>query len=309
MTKGTSPLKQPACLPLADEGPAQGRAGPGPSSRPRLSPSPPPPCSGGAPAGLHPSQPGGEGEADPLFPDRRCVEARPGGRESSGSPAPHGVCVPGSLINTIRVLCASYEDYSRWLLCLQTVSRRGGAPLLPNPETFPGLRMPHQVRCCPRQGSRVQLGRERRGGGPAMRSPHSPAAQALGSGRGSLSSDGRTSWDSGYPGPPSTCTSHSLPESSALPTAGHPAQPVPVSVWGYRQRKETGGYKASVGSLVPTAPHPKRDSGYSREGTQTREHLERAVWGRAPGRFWKALGPRRTSPALAVPASVGRRQS
>lgn len=147
MTKGTSPLKQPACLPLADEGPAQGRAGPGPSSRPRLSPSPPPPCSGGAPAGLHPSQPGGEGEADPLFPDRRCVEARPGGRESSGSPAPHGVCVPGSLINTIRVLCASYEDYSRWLLCLQTVSRRGGAPLLPNPETFPGLRMPHQVRC------------------------------------------------------------------------------------------------------------------------------------------------------------------
>ncbi|XP_016000023.2 pleckstrin homology domain-containing family N member 1 isoform X1 [Rousettus aegyptiacus] len=123
--------------------------------------------------------------------------------------------IEGSLINTIRVLCASYEDYSRWLLCLQTVSRRGGAPLLPNPETFPGLRMPHQ---------------------------------ALGSGRGSLSSDGRTSWDSGYPGPPSTCTSHSLPESSALPTAGHPAQPVPdqpspgcTSIGGQKAELRRGG--------------------------------------------------------------------
>lgn len=212
-----------------------------PQSAPRLSPPLPRPAAGGAPAGRHPSQPGGEGKADPLFPNRRCVGARPGGREPGGPPAPHGVCVPGRLINTIRVLCASYEDYSRWLLCLQTVSRRGGGPLLPSPETFPGLRLPPQVRCCPRRGTRVQLGRETRGGGPAMCSPHSPAAQVLGSGRGSLSSDGRTSWDSGYPAPPSTCTSHSLPESSVLPTAGHPAQPAPVSVWGYGQREEGGG--------------------------------------------------------------------
>ncbi|MBV97908.1 Pleckstrin homology domain-containing family N member 1, partial [Eschrichtius robustus] len=33
---------------------------------------------------------------------------------------PHGICVPGRLINTIRVVCASYEDYGHWLLCLQT---------------------------------------------------------------------------------------------------------------------------------------------------------------------------------------------
>lgn len=57
------------------------------------------------------------------------------------------VCrVPGRLINTIRVLCASYEDYSHWLLCLQTVSHREGAPLLPGPESPPGLWAPTQVR-------------------------------------------------------------------------------------------------------------------------------------------------------------------
>ncbi|XP_039732684.1 pleckstrin homology domain-containing family N member 1 isoform X1 [Pteropus medius] len=123
--------------------------------------------------------------------------------------------IEGRLINTIRVVCASYEDYSRWLLCLQTVSRRGGVPLLPSPETFPGLRMP---------------------------------PQALGSGRGSLSSDGRTSWDSGYPAPSSTCTSHSLPESSVLPTAGHPAQPAPdqtspgyTSIGGQKAELRRGG--------------------------------------------------------------------
>ncbi|XP_047724746.1 pleckstrin homology domain-containing family N member 1 isoform X2 [Prionailurus viverrinus] len=102
--------------------------------------------------------------------------------------------VEGRLINTIRVLCASYEDYSRWLLCLQTVSRGDGAPPPPGPESFPGLRVSTQV---------------------------------LGGGRGSLSSDGRTSWGSGCPAPPSTHTSHSLPESSVPSTTGCPAQPVP----------------------------------------------------------------------------------
>ncbi|KAF6110766.1 pleckstrin homology domain containing N1 [Phyllostomus discolor] len=102
--------------------------------------------------------------------------------------------IEGRLINTIRVLCASYEDYSHWLLCLQTVSCREGAPLLPGPESLPGLRAP---------------------------------AQVLGSGRGSLSSDGQTSWDSGCPAAPSTRTSRSLPECSAPPTAGCPALPAP----------------------------------------------------------------------------------
>ncbi|XP_040313720.1 pleckstrin homology domain-containing family N member 1 isoform X1 [Herpailurus yagouaroundi] len=102
--------------------------------------------------------------------------------------------IEGRLINTIRVLCASYEDYSHWLLCLQTVSHGDGAPPPPGPESFPGLRVSTQV---------------------------------LGGGRGSLSSDGRTSWGSGCPAPPSTHTSHSLPESSVPSTTGCPAQPVP----------------------------------------------------------------------------------
>lgn len=49
------------------------------------------------------------------------------GRGSAG-PGAHSVCAPGPLINTIRVLCASYEDYSHWLLCLQALSPGGGAP-------------------------------------------------------------------------------------------------------------------------------------------------------------------------------------
>lgn len=44
-----------------------------------------------------------------------------------------------------------------------------------------------------------------------------------------------------------------------------------------------------MGSLVPTAPHPKRDSGYSREESQTREHPQRAVWERAPGKVLEGL--------------------
>lgn len=125
--------------------------------------------------------------------------------------------IEGRLINTIRVVCASYEDYSHWLLCLQTVCRRQGAPLLPGPESFPGLRVP---------------------------------AQALGSIRGSLSSDGRTSWDSGYPAPPSTRTSHSLPESSVPSTAGCPTQPAPLSRLGLE-----GGPEASDHTLeTPHSP-------------------------------------------------------
>lgn len=52
----------------------------------------------------------------------------------------------GRLINTIRVVCASYEDYSRWLLCLQTIAPRDGAPPPAGPEGFLGLRMSPQVR-------------------------------------------------------------------------------------------------------------------------------------------------------------------
>lgn len=127
--------------------------------------------------------------------------------------------IEGRLINTIRVVCASYEDYSHWLLCLQTVCQEDRASPPLGPESLPGLRAPTQV---------------------------------VASGRGSLSSDARTSWDSGCPAPASTCTSHSLPESSAPSTAGCPAPP-PLeqanpgctSIGGHRAKLRRGGSSRS----------------------------------------------------------------
>ncbi|XP_010348680.1 pleckstrin homology domain-containing family N member 1 isoform X1 [Saimiri boliviensis] len=104
--------------------------------------------------------------------------------------APHSVGVPGPLINTIRVVCSSYEDYGHWLLCLRAVTHREGARRLPGTESFLGM-------------------------------------QAIGSGQGSLSSGGRTSWDLECPVPPSPRTSHSLPESSVPSTMGCPSLRTP----------------------------------------------------------------------------------
>ncbi|XP_007129169.1 pleckstrin homology domain-containing family N member 1 isoform X13 [Physeter macrocephalus] len=115
--------------------------------------------------------------------------------------------IEGRLINTIRVVCASYEDYGHWLLCLQTVCRGDGASPPPGPESFPGLQAP---------------------------------PQAVGGGRGSLSSDGRTSWDSGCPAPGSNRTSHSTPES----TRGCPARPAPEQ--GSPGCPSVGGHKAKL---------------------------------------------------------------
>uniref|UniRef100_A0A2K6G130 Pleckstrin homology domain containing N1 n=1 Tax=Propithecus coquereli TaxID=379532 RepID=A0A2K6G130_PROCO len=89
----------------------------------------------------------------------------------------HSFLIEGPLINTIRVLCASYEDYSHWLCCLRTMSRRDPRPPS-SAEGVPGRQVPPQVS------------------------------------RGSLSADGQASWGSGCPVPPSTRTSHSLPGSS-----------------------------------------------------------------------------------------------
>ncbi|KAK2105573.1 Pleckstrin y domain-containing N member 1 [Saguinus oedipus] len=94
--------------------------------------------------------------------------------------------IEGPLINTIRVVCSSYEDYSHWLLCLRAVTRREGVRQLPGTESFLGM-------------------------------------QVMGSARGSLSSGGPTSWDLECLAPPSTRTSHSLPESSVPPTVGSPS--------------------------------------------------------------------------------------
>ncbi|XP_027964301.1 pleckstrin homology domain-containing family N member 1 isoform X3 [Eumetopias jubatus] len=101
--------------------------------------------------------------------------------------------IEGRLINTIRVLCATYEDYSHWLLCLQTILPRDRAAPLAGPESFAGPRV---------------------------------SAQVMGGRRGSLSSDGQTSRDSGCPAPPSTHTSPSVPESSVPSTTRCPAQAV-----------------------------------------------------------------------------------
>ncbi|XP_070330196.1 pleckstrin homology domain-containing family N member 1 [Odocoileus virginianus] len=146
--------------------------------------------------------------------------------------------IEGRLINTIRVVCASYEDYSHWLLCLQTVCHRDRASPPPGPESLPGLRASTQV---------------------------------VVSGRGSLSSDARTSWDSGCPAPPSTCTSHSLPESSAASTAGCPARPPPeqtnpgcTSVGGHRAKLRRGGSSRS----------PRNKARAEKPGPATLLHLD-----------------------------------
>ncbi|XP_009870776.1 PREDICTED: pleckstrin homology domain-containing family N member 1, partial [Apaloderma vittatum] len=75
--------------------------------------------------------------------------------------------IEGRLINSIRVICRSYEDYQEWLYCLKTAQFRNADSSLSGSESFSGSKPPH-------------LG------------------QFGGSGRGSLRSDGRTnSWASG----------------------------------------------------------------------------------------------------------------
>ncbi|XP_023371006.1 pleckstrin homology domain-containing family N member 1 [Otolemur garnettii] len=102
----------------------------------------------------------------------------------------HSFLIEGPLINTIRVVCASYQDYSHWLLCLQTVTSRDQAECRPRQDSFPGC-------------------------------------QVMGSSQDSFTSDGQTSQDVGYLTPPSSHTSHSLPESSVPSSAACPVQPVP----------------------------------------------------------------------------------
>ncbi|XP_006871814.1 PREDICTED: pleckstrin homology domain-containing family N member 1 [Chrysochloris asiatica] len=100
--------------------------------------------------------------------------------------------IEGRFINSIRVVCASYEDYGHWVLCLRTAVLRDRGSALPGGASHPA---------------------------------HPLNVQVVGGGRGSLSSDGRTSWGSGCPAPPSTRTSHSLPESTLPPPAVCQVQP------------------------------------------------------------------------------------
>ncbi|XP_076422054.1 pleckstrin homology domain-containing family N member 1 isoform X4 [Peromyscus maniculatus bairdii] len=86
--------------------------------------------------------------------------------------------IEGCLINTIRVVCASYEDYSQWLLCLRTVSHRDGAHLLPGPENFPGLHGPTQNQTNSNCASTVQKKIELRHGGSSQ-SPRGKARREV----------------------------------------------------------------------------------------------------------------------------------
>ncbi|KAM4885988.1 pleckstrin homology domain-containing family N member 1 [Sylvia borin] len=75
--------------------------------------------------------------------------------------------IEGRLINSIRVRCCSYRDYQEWLYCLKTAQFRNADSSLSGSEGLPGARVPQP-------------------------------SQFTSSGRGSLSSDGRTnSWASG----------------------------------------------------------------------------------------------------------------
>ncbi|XP_041888074.1 pleckstrin homology domain-containing family N member 1 isoform X3 [Corvus kubaryi] len=95
--------------------------------------------------------------------------------------------IEGRLINSIRVTCPSYQDYQEWLYCLKTAQFRNADSSLSGSESFSGSKPPHP-------------------------------SQFTSSGRGSLSSDGRTnSWASA--GRVTTLTQLSQP-SGSLPD-GH----------------------------------------------------------------------------------------
>nr|XP_012323302.1 pleckstrin homology domain-containing family N member 1 isoform X3 [Aotus nancymaae] len=126
--------------------------------------------------------------------------------------------IEGPLINTIRVLCSSYEDYSHWLLCLRAVTHREGARQLPGTESFLGM-------------------------------------QAMGSGRGSLSSGGRTSWDLECLAPPSTRTSHSLPETSVPPTMGCASLHTPLNRLSLEGGPEAPGHTETPHSPLYADPY------------------------------------------------------
>lgn len=72
----------------------------------------------------------------------------PWGSEGSSPGSAVGGCFPGRLINSIRVTCASYQDYQEWLYCLKTAQFRNADSSLSGSESFSGSKPPHpsQVR-------------------------------------------------------------------------------------------------------------------------------------------------------------------
>lgn len=49
----------------------------------------------------------------------------------------------GQLINSIRVICRSYDDYQEWLYCLKTAQFRNADSSLSGSESFSGSKLPH----------------------------------------------------------------------------------------------------------------------------------------------------------------------
>ncbi|XP_028920281.1 pleckstrin homology domain-containing family N member 1 isoform X1 [Ornithorhynchus anatinus] len=140
--------------------------------------------------------------------------------------------IEGRLINTIRVTCGSYEDYQDWLQGFRATRFRNGDSSLSGSDSFSGSRLPNY-------------------------------AQFSGSGRGSLTSDGRTnSWASGGRAAPSSHpsqTSGSLPDQSLgfLMASRLAADPLPPS-----STQPVQGQADSGGSSTG-----RRKSGFRRGGS------------------------------------------
>ncbi|XP_053136799.1 pleckstrin homology domain-containing family N member 1 [Hemicordylus capensis] len=154
--------------------------------------------------------------------------------------------IEGRLINSIRVICSSYDDYQEWLYCLKTAQFRNADSSLSGSESFSGPKPPH-------------LG------------------QFSGSGRGSLTSDGRTnSWASGGKGMTSTHHSQNsagsiserqsygvMPDNrlveDPLPQSVHcPSHPVPTSTGLLKpELKRKGSSRKSKGKGGPPAQQPQ----------------------------------------------------
>ncbi|KAM6241001.1 pleckstrin homology domain-containing family N member 1 [Porphyrio hochstetteri] len=134
--------------------------------------------------------------------------------------------IEGRLINSIRVICRSYNDYQEWLYCLKTAQFRNADSSLSGSEGFSGSKLPHP-------------------------------GQFASSGRGSLTSDGRTnSWASG--GRVATLT-HVSQNSSSLPD-GQPFVPMPES-----RLLEEPGYSQPLNCLAQANWQDLRRGGSARK--------------------------------------------
>ncbi|XP_048182583.1 pleckstrin homology domain-containing family N member 1 isoform X2 [Corvus hawaiiensis] len=154
--------------------------------------------------------------------------------------------IEGRLINSIRVTCPSYQDYQEWLYCLKTAQFRNADSSLSGSESFSGSKPPHP-------------------------------SQFTSSGRGSLSSDGRTnSWASA--GRVATLTQLSQP-SGSLPD-GHAFLLLPEG-WlleeplspGYSQPLHCLAQPSWPSTALPTQDLRRGNSARKSKGKSSRQQL------------------------------------